>query len=98
MYIRTESQSVSCSVMSDSLHDPMDSTPTGSSVHGILQARILEWVSFLQKDPFLQGVFPTRGWNPGPLHYRQILYHLSYQGEVQIKSVVESVILSVSCV
>ena len=25
--------------------NPMDSTPTGSSVHGIFQARILEWVA-----------------------------------------------------
>ena len=25
------------------LHDPMDCSPSGSSVHGILQARILEW-------------------------------------------------------
>ena len=28
----------------------------------------------------LQGVFPTRGLNPGILHCRQILYHLSHQG------------------
>ena len=35
-------KSVSRSVMSDSL-DPMDRSPPGSSVHGILQARILEW-------------------------------------------------------
>ena len=27
------------------LCDPMDRSPTGSSVHGILQARILEWVA-----------------------------------------------------
>ena len=27
------------------LCDPMDSTPPGSSVHGILQARILEWIT-----------------------------------------------------
>ena len=27
------------------LCDPMDCSPPGSSVHGILQARILEWVS-----------------------------------------------------
>ena len=27
------------------LWDPMDSTPPASSVHGILQARILEWVA-----------------------------------------------------
>ena len=26
------------------LHDPMDCSPPGSSVHGILQARIQEWV------------------------------------------------------
>ena len=25
------------------LHDPMDFSPPGSSVHGILQARVLEW-------------------------------------------------------
>ena len=33
-----------CSVMSDSC-DPLDCSPPGSSVHGILQARILEWVA-----------------------------------------------------
>ena len=27
------------------LGDPMDCGPPGSSVHGILQARILEWVA-----------------------------------------------------
>ena len=27
------------------LYNPMDSNPLGSSVHGILQARILEWVA-----------------------------------------------------
>ena len=34
----------SCSVVSDSLR-PMDCSPQSSSVHGILQARILEWVA-----------------------------------------------------
>ena len=29
------------------LCDPMDCSPPGSSVHGILQARILEWVAML---------------------------------------------------
>ena len=28
------------------LYDPMDFSLPGSSVHGILQARILEWVAF----------------------------------------------------
>ena len=27
------------------LYDPMDSSPTGSSVHGVVLARILEWVA-----------------------------------------------------
>ena len=30
---------------SPTLCDPMDCSPPGSSVHGILQARILEWVA-----------------------------------------------------
>ena len=34
----------SCQVVSD-LCDPMDCSPPGSSVHGVLQARILEWVA-----------------------------------------------------
>ena len=33
------------------LCDPMDCSPPGSSVHGILQARILEWVTM----PFSKG-------------------------------------------
>ena len=28
----------------------------------------------------LQGIFPTQGSNPGLLHCKQILYHLSHQG------------------
>ena len=35
---------------------PMDGSPPGSSVHGIFQARILEWVSI----PFSRGSFPPR--------------------------------------
>ena len=39
---------------------PMDCGPAGSSVHGILQARILEqYWHFI-----LQGIFPTQGSNP----------------------------------
>ena len=43
--------------------DPMDYT-----VHGILQARILQWVSCF----LLQGIFPTQGLNLGLLHYALI--------------------------
>ena len=42
------------------LCDPMDCRPPGSSVHGILQARILEW----NCHALLQGIFPTQGLNP----------------------------------
>ena len=38
--------------------DPMDCSPPGSSVHGILQARILEWVVI----PFSKGSSPPRDW------------------------------------
>ena len=41
---------VSCSVVSDYLR-PHRLGPPGSSVHGILQARILEWVAI----PFSKG-------------------------------------------
>ena len=53
----------------------MDYSPLSSSVHGILQARILEWVSC----SLFQGIFPTQRSNPGLPHCRQILYHLSHQ-------------------
>ena len=35
------------------LRDPMECSPPGSSVHGILQARILEWVAFSSPNPGL---------------------------------------------
>ena len=40
------------------LCDPMDCNPPGSSVHGILQARILEWVVI----PFSRGSSQPRDW------------------------------------
>ena len=54
----------------------MDCSLPGSSVHGILWARILVWVAM----PFSRGIFPTQEGNPGLLHCRQILYHLRHQG------------------
>ena len=55
------------------LCDPMDSSPPGSSVHGILQARILEWVAMPPPGDLL-----TQGWNPSLLVSftgRLVLYH-----------------------
>ena len=57
--------------MSDSC-EPTDCSPLGSSVHGTLQARILEWVGILQ------GIFLTQGPNTGLPHCGQILYPLSH--------------------
>ena len=45
------------------LCDPMDCSPPGSSVHGILQARILEWVAIT----FSRGSFHP-GMNLSLLH------------------------------
>ena len=54
------------------LWDPVDCNSPVSSAHGILQARILEWVAV-----FLQGISPTQRWDLC-LQYlctgRQILY------------------------
>ena len=62
------------------LWDPLNYSPPGAAVHGILQARILEWVAF----PFSRGIFPNQGSNLGLPHCRQILYRLSHQGQIHI--------------
>ena len=45
------------------LWGPMDCSPPGSSVHGILQIRILEWVAFRPPgdlpDPGIESVSPA---------------------------------------
>ena len=58
------------------LGNPMDCSPPGSSVHGILQSGILEWVAM----PSSRGSPPTQGSNPSLPHCRQILYRLSHKG------------------
>ena len=67
--------SISRSVVSDSLRP-----------HGLQPTRLLCPWDFPGKDIgvgchfLLQGIFPTQGSKPGPLHCRQILYQLSYKG------------------
>ena len=55
------------------LWDLMDCSPPGSSVHGILQARILEWVAI----PSSRGSSHLRDRTVSsvPCISRQILYH-----------------------
>ena len=68
-------KSESCSVISDSLQP-----------HGLQPARLLcPWDSPGQdtgvgSHSLFQGIFPTQGSKPGLLHFRQIIYQLSYQG------------------
>ena len=67
-----------CSVAQScpTLCDPVNYIPPGSSVHGILQPRILEWTVM----PFSRNwrrFIPTQGLNPNLLHFlhcRWILY------------------------
>ena len=69
--------SVSHSVLSDSLQP-----------HGLERARLLCPCDSPGKNTgvggnfLLQGIFLTQGSNPGLLHCRQILYHLSQQGSL----------------
>ena len=54
LYVKSESESQSC----PTLCDLMDCNLSGSSVHGILQARILEWVAY----PFSKESSQPRNW------------------------------------
>ena len=54
----------------------MDWSPQGPSIHGILQARILEWVAI----PFSRGSSRTRDRTRVSPNCGRILYHLSQQG------------------
>ena len=47
-----------------------DCNPPGASAHGILKARLLEWVI----HDLLQRIFLIQGWNLHLLHGRCILY------------------------
>ena len=50
MKVKSESE---VTQLCPTLSDPMDCSLPGSSIHGIFQARVLEWgaIAFSQKDP-----------------------------------------------
>ena len=83
------------------LRDPMDCSLPCSSIHGIFQARVLQWVAIF----FSRGVFLTQGSNPGLPHCRQTLYRLSHQGspltqKVFMKNIVKLIntaLVAISC-
>ena len=60
-----------CTQSCVTLCNPMDCSPPGSSVHGIFQARILEWVAISSS----RGIFPTQGLNLCLFIGRLILYY-----------------------
>ena len=62
-----------CSVAKSSptLCDPMECRLPGSSVHGIFQARILEWIAIF----FSRGSSRFKDWTRISCSDRQILYH-----------------------
>ena len=65
-------ESESVSQLCPTFCHPMDCSPPGFSVHGILQARILEWVAI----PFFQEILPTEI-KPSLPNCRQIFCCLS---------------------
>ena len=62
------------------LCDSMDCSLPGSSVHGIFQAIVLEWIAI----SLSRGIFSTQGSNPGLPHCRQTLYCLNHKGSLEL--------------
>ena len=52
------------------LYDPKDCSLPGSSVHGIFQARIVEWVGHF----LLQGIFPSQRSKPRLLNWQAVFF------------------------
>ena len=86
-------ESVSRSVVSNSFQP-----------HGLLPTKLLCLWNSPGKNTgvsccsLLHGVFLTQGSNPGLLHCRQILYHLSYEGSFKRLSVISQVLASLGAV
>ena len=59
--------------------DPVDCSLQSFSVYGGSPGKNTE----VGCHTLLHEIFPTQGSNPGLLHYRQILYHPSYQRSLQ---------------
>ena len=62
-------------------YDPMDCSPSGSSVHGDSPGKN----TGVGCHALLQRIFSIQGLNPGLLHSRRILYCLSYQGSRSLR-------------
>ena len=84
MEVKSESEvAQSCPTLSD----PMDCSPPGSSIHGIFQARVLEWGAIAFSDKPFPRVFPefspshhgswswSRSCSSRPHTWRQVSLH-----------------------
>ena len=86
------SPAICCCLVAQScltLCNTMDCSPSGSSLRGVSQARILEWVAI----SFSMGL-PTQGLNPHLWHWQVDSLPLSHQGnpvirDLQIKRTME---------
>ena len=68
--------------MSDSSVTPLDCPPPGSSVHGISQARILDWIAI----SFSRGSSQPRDWTCISCIGRQVLYHWATREKLRFTS------------
>ena len=75
-------QHMPCAQLCPTLCDPINCNVSGSSVHGLFQARILEWVAI----SFYRVSSPTQDQTRIPclLHGRWIPYMLSHRGSLSI--------------
>ena len=66
------------------LRDPMDCSPPGSSVHGIFQARVLEWVPLPSPDQSAKAAI-TKCPRPGGFNHRNLFPTALEPGKSKIK-------------
>ena len=74
-YTRSELCMCACSAFI-TIWDPVDCSLPGSSIHGIFQARILEWIAHF----LLRGTFSTQGSNLCLLHWQADSLPMSHLG------------------
>ena len=89
MKVKSESE---VTELCPTLSNPMDCSPPGSSVHGIFQARVLEWVAIAFSNGILVG--HNKEWEmPFPLtshtkeskseRKREIPYNITYMSDLK---------------
>ena len=74
------------------LCNSVDCSPLGSSVHGILQARIVEWVAI----PFSRGSSWLRDWTQVSCTGRQILYEWATREALSTVQAIHKYLLTIN--